>query len=224
MKEKNSAELKSTRNSHKRGRGGREQGRGKRLQKKVRVSYSDAGRRNVKSNENLIQGLRQQGQKTYGQGSGRGRRTVRRRRVEKRAVDERLLSHRADTYRPKSIGESPSNLGEEWDGERISMHPNEGANFDDAEAVDSDDNAQAVEYEHGNWEIGFASASNGWRGGPMEVSDEDVDASEDDNDIEEAGDEDSEADVDMSEGSDGIENRVGNDEGTDSAESDDYSD
>ncbi|XP_075664015.1 homeobox-DDT domain protein RLT1 isoform X2 [Castanea sativa] len=222
--EKNFTELKSNRNSYKRGRGGREQGRGKKWQKKARVSYSNVGRRNVKSNENLIQGLRQQGQRTYGQGSGRGRRTVRRRRVEKRAVDERLLSHRADTYRPKSIDDSPRNLGEEWDDERISMHPMEDPNFNDAEAVDSDDNAQAVEYEHGNWEIGFASASNGWREDLNEASDEDVDASEDDNVIEEAGDEDSEADVDMSDGSDGIANRVGNDEGSESSDSDDYSD
>ena len=144
--------------------------------------------------------------------------------MEKRAVDERSLSHRADSYRSKSIDESPRNLGEEWDDERISMHPMEDPNFNDAEAVDSDDNAQAVEYEHGNWEIGFASASNGWREDLNEASDEDVDASEDDNVIEEAGDEDSEADVDMSDGSDGIANRVVNDEGTESAESDDYSD
>lgn len=222
--EKNSAELKSTRNSYKRGRGGRDQGRNKRSQKKVRVFNSDAGRRNVKSKENLIHGLRQQGQRTYGQGSGRGRRTVRRRRVEKRAVDERLLTDRADTYSPKSIGESPSNVGEDWDDEKISMLHMEGAdNINDAEEVESDDNAQAVEYDQGNWEIGFSNASNGWRGGLVEASDEDVDASEDDNGIEEAGEEDSEVDAEMSEGSDGTANRIGNDEGSDSAVSDDYS-
>ncbi|XP_059439894.1 homeobox-DDT domain protein RLT1 isoform X2 [Corylus avellana] len=224
MIEKNSAEMKSTRNRYKRGRGGRDQGRGKRSQKKVRVFNSHAGRRNVKSNENLIHGLRQQGQRTYSQGSGRGRRTVRRRRVEKRAVDERLPNHRADSDSPKSIGESPSNVGEDWDDEKISMLHMEGAdNINDPEEVESDDNAQAVEYDQGNWEIGFTNASNGWRGGLVEASDEDVDASEDDNGIEEAVDEDSEVEAEMSEGSDGTANRIGNDEGSDSAVSDDYS-
>ncbi|KAF5474449.1 hypothetical protein F2P56_006347 [Juglans regia] len=227
MTEKNSAKLKNTRNSYKRGRGARDQGRGRRWQKKASVSNSDVSRRNVRSNENLIHGLRQQGQKTYGQGSARGRRTVRRRRVEKRAVDERSPSHRADTRSPKSIGESPRNMGEEWDDERISLlHMEGGDNINNAEAMESDDNAQAVEYDQGNWEIGFASASNGWTGDLMEASDEDVDVSEDDNGVEEGGDEDSEADVDVdvSEGSDGMVKGIGNDEGTESAVSEDYSD
>ena len=57
------------------------------------------------------------------------------------------------------------------------------------------------------------------------MSDEVADASEDDNDngIEENQEEDSEADV-MSEGSDGMANRVINEEGSDSAVSEDSSD
>lgn len=103
------------------------------------------------------------------------------------------------------------------------LHMEGADNINDAEEVESDDNAQAVEYDQGNWEIGFSNASNGWRGGLVEASDEDVDASEDDNGIEEAGEEDSEVDAEMSEGSDGTANRIGNDEGSDSAVSDDYS-
>lgn len=225
MTEKNSVKLKNTRNSYKRGRGARDQGRGGRWQKKVSGSNSDVSKRKVRSNGNLIHGLRQQGQRTYGQGSARGRRTVRRRRVEKRAVDERLLSHRVDTRSPKSNGESPRIMGEEWDDERISLLHMEGSdNINNAEAMESDDNAQAVEYDQGNWEIGFASASNGWTADLMEASDEDVDASEDDNGVEEGGDEDSEADVDVSEGSDGMAKGIGIDEGTESAVSEDYSD
>lgn len=227
MKEENRVHMKSARNNYRRGRGGREQRRGKRWQKRVN-SKSSATRQNARSNENATQGLRQLGRRTLGQGGGRGRRTIRKRRVENRAVEETLLGHMADTHSsPESGGESPRNLDEEWDDEKIDEINVKDDNVNSVEAVESDDNAQAEEYEQKNWELGFDGVSSRWNGDLMEVSDEDVDASEDDDDdngIEEVGDGDSEGDVDVSEGSEGIPNRIENDEGSDSAVSEDYSD
>jgi len=59
--------------------------------------------------------------------------------------------------------------------------------------VDSDDdNAQAVEYDQGNWEAGFNGLPpNRWSRGLVGMSDED----DNDNGIEENEEEDSEADV-----------------------------
>lgn len=103
---------------------------------------------------------------------------------------------------------------------------------DNAQAVESDDNAQAVEYDHGNWEIGYNGVSpNIWNRDLVGMSDEDVDAFEDDNDndnvnvngFEENFEEDSEEDV-MSEGSDHTANRVMNVGGSDLSVSEDSSD
>lgn len=233
MKEENFPHLKGARNNYRRGRGGHEQRRGKKLQRRVNNSKSSAARKNARTNENTTQGLRQLGRRTLGQGGGRGRRTIRKRRVENRAVEETLLGHMADTHSsPESGGESPRNLDEEWDDERINDINVKGDNINSVEAVESEDNnAQADEYEQGNWELGYDGVSGRWNGDLMEVSDEDVDASEDDdedddNGIEEVGDGDSEedVDVDVSEESDGIPNRIENDEGSESAVSEDYSD
>ncbi|XP_048323256.2 homeobox-DDT domain protein RLT1 isoform X1 [Ziziphus jujuba] len=231
MKEENFAHLKSARNNYRRGKGGRDQRRGKKLQRRVNNSKSSAARKNARTNENTTQGLRQLGRRPLGQGGARGRRTIRKRRVENRAVEETLLGHIADTRSsPESGGESPRNLDEEWDDEKINNINVKGDDVNSVEAVESDDNnAQAEEYEQGNWELGYDGVSGGWNGDLMEVSDEDVDASEDDDDdddngIEEVGDGDSEEDVDVSEESDGIPNRIENDEGSESAVSEDYSD
>ncbi|CAI8591100.1 unnamed protein product [Vicia faba] len=101
---------------------------------------------------------------------------------------------------------------------------------DNAQAVESDDNAQAVEYDHGNWEIGYNGISpNRWNRDLVGMSDEDVDAFEDDNDngnvngFEENFEEDSEEDV-MSEGLDHMANRVVNIGGSDLSVSEDSSD
>lgn len=196
-------------------------------------SKRDTGRRKVKVTENLSHKLKQQqGRGTQGQGGGRGRRTVRKRRVEKRAVEDLLLGNTAATHSSK-IGRDPlRSLDEEWEGEKASLttpvHMEVADNSNSAEEMESDDNAQAVEYDQGNWEVGFNGVPpNRWSGVLGGMSDEDVDASDDDNDndngIEEHEEEDSEADV-MSEGSDGMANRVVDEEDSDSAVSEDSSD
>ena len=132
-----------------------------------------------------------------------------------------MQGQRADRVIPKNSGQLHRNLDEDdWGVEKVeTINMEDADNSNSAEAVDSDDNAQAVEYEQGNWELGFNGASNGWNRGIMEVSDEDVDVSGDDRGIEEVGEEDSEGDIDLSEASD----QMGIDDGVDSAVSE-YSD
>lgn len=243
-----SAPMKIVRSSNKRGRVSRGKGRIKKLSKRMNYSKRDTGHRNVKVTENLSQRIKQQGQGSHGQAGGHGRRTVRKRRVEKRAVEDLLLGHRAATH-SSNIGREPLRiLDEDWNDEKASpMTPIQtGAadigdsaeevesddnaqaveSDDNVQAVESDDNVQAVEYGQGNWEIGFNGTPNRWSRDMVGMSDEDVEASEDDNDngIEEnEEEEDSEADV-MSEGSDGMANRVVSEESSDSAVSEDSSD
>ncbi|XP_027339637.1 homeobox-DDT domain protein RLT1 [Abrus precatorius] len=227
-----SAPKKIVRSGNKRGRGSSDQGRGKKLSKKMYNSKRDTGRRNAKVSDNLSHKLKQQARGTQGQGAaGRGRRTVRKRRVEKRAVEDLLLGHTTASHSTKIEREPLRSLDEEWDGEKASpmtpVHIGVADNSNSAEEVESDDdNAQAVEYDQGNWEVGFNGVpSNRWCGDLVGMSDEDMDAFQDDNDngIEENEEEDSEADV-MSEGSDGMANRVVNVGGSDSAVSEDSSD
>jgi len=223
---------KIVRSGNKRSRGTNEQGRGKKLAKRVYNSKRDGGRKNAKVTVNLSHKLKQQARGTQGQGAGRGRRTVRKRRVGKRAVEDLLLGHTTANHSSKIDREPLKNLDEEWDREKASpmtpVHIGVAAdNSNSAEEVESDyDHAQAVEYDQGNWEVGFNGVPpNRWSRDLVGMSDEDVDASEDDNDngIEENEDEDSEADV-MSEGSDGMGNRVVNVGGSYSALSEDSSD
>lgn len=228
-----SAANKIARSGNKRGRGSNDQGRGKKLSKRMRNSKRDTGRRNVKVPMNLSQKLKQQGRGTQVQGGGRGRRTVRKRRVEKRAVEDLLLGHAAAASRSSKCGKEPlRSLDEEWDGERASpmtpVHIGIADISNSVEEVESDDNGQAVEYDQGNWEIGYNGVSpNRWSRGLGGMSDDDVDAFEDDNDndngIEENEVEDSEADA-MSGGSDDMANRVVDVGGSDSAVSEDSSD
>ncbi|KAL1335880.1 hypothetical protein HN51_030325 [Arachis hypogaea] len=226
-----SASKKIVRSGNKRGRGSNDQGRGKKMSKRMYSSKRDTGRRNVKVNENLSDKLKQQGRVLQGSAGGRGRRTVRKRRVEKRAVEDLLLGHTAVSHSPNIDREPLRRFDEEWDGERGSpmtpVHIEIDDNSNSAEEVESDDNGQAVEYDQGNWEVGYNGIpANSWGRDFAGMSDEDVDAFEDDNDnnndngIEENEEEDSEADV-MSEGSDGMANRVINEEGSDSSESED---
>lgn len=223
LKVKSSAN-KIVRSGNKRGRGASDHGRGKKLAKRMYNSKRDTGRRNVKVTESLSQKLKQQGRGTQGQGGGRGRRTVRKRRVEKRAVEDLLLGHAAASHSPKSDREPLRSLDEEWDVEKASpmtpVHIGVAENSNSAEEVESDDNGQAVEYDHGNWEIGYNGVSpNNWNRDLVGMSDDDVDTFEDDNDndndnnigvgIEDNEEEDSDDDV-MSEGSDGMANRIVN--------------
>ncbi|TKY59218.1 Homeobox protein EgHBX4 [Spatholobus suberectus] len=247
-----SAPVKIVQSNSKRGRGGRDKGRGSRDKgrgKKLSKTKQDTGCRIAKVARNLNQRIKQQGVGSQGQAGGRGRRTVRKRRVGERAVEDLLLGRRGATH-SSSIGrESLKSLDEDWDDEKASpMTPihmgaanisnsTEEAESDDnvqamesddnVQAVESDDNGQAVEYDQGNWEIGFNGTPSRWSRNLVGMSDEDVEASEDDNDngngIEENEEEDSEADA-MSEDSDGTENRIVNEESSDSAGSEDSSD
>lgn len=224
---------KIARIGNKRGRGSNEQGRNKKLAKRGYNSKRDGGRKNAKVTDNLSHKLKQQARGTQGQGAGRGRRTVRKRRVGKRAVEDLLLGHTTASHSSKIDREPLRNLDDEWDGEKASpmtpVHIAVADNSNSAEEMESDDdNAQAVEYDQGNWEVGFNGVTpNRWTRDLVGMSDEDVDGFEDDNDndngIEENEEEDSEADV-MSEGSDGMANRVVNVGGSDSALSEDSSD
>ncbi|CAJ1961770.1 unnamed protein product [Sphenostylis stenocarpa] len=223
---------KIVRSGNKRSRGTNEQGRGKKLAKRVCNSKRDGGRKNAKVTVNLSHKLKQQARGTQGQGAGRGRRTARKRRVGKRAVEDLLLGHSTASHISKINREPLRNVDEEWDeGKESPMTPVHigvaADNSNSAEEVESDDDrAQAVEYDQGNWEVGFNGVPpNRWSRDLVGMSDEDVDVFEDDNDngIEENEDEDSEADV-MSEGSDGMENRVVNVGGSYSALSEDSSD
>lgn len=223
MKEENYASLTGKRKNIKRGKKSRDQGWGRKYQRKAPGMSSDPGRRNVRANENLNR-QRQQIVKTNGQVGGRGRRTVRK-RAERRSENETLQNQMGNRVIPKNSRELHRNLDEDdWGVGKVEMINMEDAeNSNSAEAVDSDDNAQAVEYEQGNWELGFNSAPNGWNRGMMEVSDEDVDVSGDDRGIEEVGEEDSEGDMDLSEASDQMGIDDGDGDGVDSAVSE-YSD
>ncbi|KAJ0018948.1 hypothetical protein Pint_10515 [Pistacia integerrima] len=221
MKEENYANLTGKRKNIKRGKKSRDQGWGRKYQRKAPGMSSDPGRRNARENENLNR-QRQQIVKTNGQVGGRGRRTVRK-RAERRSENETLQNQMGDRVIPKNSRELHRNLDEDdWGVGKVEMINMEDAeNSNSAEAVDSDDNAQAVEYEQGNWELGFNGVPNGWNRGMMEVSDEDVDVSGDDRGIEEVGEEDSEGDMDLSEASDQM--GIDDGDGVDSAVSE-YSD
>ncbi|XP_050371272.1 homeobox-DDT domain protein RLT1 isoform X2 [Argentina anserina] len=214
---------KSGRNSLKRGRGGREQGRGKK-------SKSGGSRRKarVSENEYISPGLVPVGRRPQTQGSGRGRRTVRKRRMD-RAVEGTHISRITDLRSsPDSGGESPRNLTGGWEDENINtvhMKGDERERYVQAEALESDYEDQVVGYEQGNWEIGFDGTSSGWNRGLREPSDGDMDASEDDNNgVVEVREEDSEGDVDMSDASDEVPNRHDDDTDSASVDDDDYSD
>lgn len=240
IKEDKPAHNRIARNGNERGRGSHDQGgRAKKLSRRTQVPKQHSGRRNTKAVENLRQGLKQQGQLTQGQPGGRGRRTVRKRRVEKRAVvEDLLLGHTGVGRNSKMSTESLRSLEEEWDGEKESSPiPMEaGDNSNSVDEAESDDNGQAVEYEQGNWEVGFNGGSpNRWDRDLVGVSDDEVvGGSEDENGIEEEGEEeleeDSEEDVIMSEGEgsdgDGVANRMmlNEEDGSDSADSEDSSD
>ncbi|KAA8515215.1 hypothetical protein F0562_018394 [Nyssa sinensis] len=198
--------------------GGRTRGR---WQKKVTGSILESGRQNFRDDGTLNQVLRQQGQRAHGQRSGWGRRNVRRRRTEKWAVDQTLLCHLGDVGSPNSAGASPANPGmEEWAEEDGKMQIEDVNNSNSIEEIVSDDDAHAIGYKYGKWQPDFNAASN--RSVGDLISDEDVDVSADDDGSEEDEDENIQGDVDMEECSD--ENGDGNEEGTGSAVSEDYSD
>ncbi|XP_012449710.1 homeobox-DDT domain protein RLT1 isoform X1 [Gossypium raimondii] len=223
MKEENFADLSnSKRSSYKRGRGAREQGSGRKWQRKASGSKSDIGKQSARENNNLSFHLKQQSQRT-GQSSGRGRRTVRK-RAERRVANSTIVTQMGDMVKPKSNTVSLRDLDEEWRTERFGMVETVNPPDSNSTEEESDDNGQGEGYEQGNWELDLNGASNGWNREPIEASYEDDDAYEDDNGFEQMVEEESEGDLEMSDASDDVPNETRNDDGSDSADSEDYSD
>ncbi|XWS15781.1 hypothetical protein CRYUN_Cryun34aG0031200 [Craigia yunnanensis] len=212
----------SRRNNYKRGKGGREQGSGRKWQRRASGSKYHTSKQGARENDNLSLHLKQQGQRTNGQSSGRGRRTVRK-RAERRAADNTTVARMADVVKPKVSALPVRDLDEGWRAGKFRMMQMVNPPDSNSAEEESDDNAQGEEYEQGNWELDFNGASNGWNAEPMEASDEDDDAYEDDNGIEQLG-EDSDGDLGMSDASDEVADKTRNDDGSDSAVSEDYSD
>ncbi|XVF87431.1 hypothetical protein PTKIN_Ptkin18bG0119600 [Pterospermum kingtungense] len=228
IREENYTHLSNSRRSNnKRGKGGREQGSGRKLQKRASGSKSHTGNRSARQNNNLTLHLKHQGQRANGQSSGRGRRTVRK-RAERRAADNTMVVPRmVDEVKPKSRGVPARDLDEEWGAGKFRMMQTVNPPDNNSVEEESDDNAQGEEYEQGNWELEFNGASsNGWNAEPMEASDEDDDAYEEDNGIEQLAEEDSDGDLELSDASDEVaaDHKTRHDDGSDSAVSDDYSD
>ncbi|XP_022715831.1 homeobox-DDT domain protein RLT1-like isoform X2 [Durio zibethinus] len=225
MREENFADLSNTRrNNYKRGRRGREQGSGRKWQRRGSGFKYDTGKQIARETNNLSLHLKQQVQRTNGRSSGRGRRTVRK-RAERRAADNTQAARMADVVKPKASAVSVRDLDEDWRAEKFRMM--QMVKPPDSNSVEegSDDNAQGEGYEQGNWELDFNGASSGWNGEPMEASDEDDDAYEDDNGDEQLGEEeDSDGDLEMSDASDEVAKKTRNGDGSDSAVSEGYSD
>ncbi|MED6144786.1 hypothetical protein PIB30_018826 [Stylosanthes scabra] len=139
------------------------------------------------------------------------------------AADTSNSAEEADSDDNAQVAESDDNA-EEVDSDD---NPLDVDSDDNAQAVESDDNGQAVEYDQGNWGIGFNNTPNRWSRDMVGVMDEDVEASEEDNDnnvgIEENEEESEGDDVMSEEGSDGIAKRVLNEDDSDS-DSDDSED
>ncbi|KAL4289870.1 hypothetical protein GQ457_14G009610 [Hibiscus cannabinus] len=225
MKGENFADMgNSRRNNYKRGRGSREQGSGRQWQRRGSGSKYDSGKRIARQNNNLTLHLKQQGRRTNGQSSGHGRRTVRK-RAERRVANNTMVARMADVVKPKTSAVSVRELDEEWRAENFRTmqmvnHP------DSNSGEESDDNAQDEGYEQGNWELAYNGTSNGWNREPAVASDEDDDDYEDGNGFEQPGEEeeDSDGDLEMSEASDELADKARNDDRSDSAVSEDYSD
>ncbi|MBA0569299.1 hypothetical protein Golob_006739 [Gossypium lobatum] len=222
MKENFTDLSNSKRSSYKRGRGTREQGSGRKWQRKGSGSKSDAGKQIVGENKNLSFQLKQQSQRT-GQSSGHGRRTVRK-RAESRAANSTIMARMSDVVKPKADAVSVRDLDEEWRTERFGMMATVNPPDSNSTEEESDDDGQGEGYGQGNWELGLNGASNGWSREPLEASYEEDDAYEDDNGIEQVVEEESDGDLEMSDASDDVPNETRNDVGSDSADSEDYSD
>ena len=223
--EENFADLSnSRRNNYKRGRGGRGQGSGRKWQRRASGSKYHTSKQGARENNNLSLHLKQQGRRTNVQSSGHGRRTVRK-RAERRAADNTTVTRMADVVKPKASDVPVRDLDEEWRARKFRMMQMVNPPDSNSAEEESDDNAQGEGYEQGNWDLDFNGASNGWNREPMEASEEDDDAYEDDNGMEQLGEEeDSDGDLEMSDASDEVADKTRNADGSDSAVSEDYSD
>lgn len=221
IKEENFGYLRnSRRNYNKRGK----QGSGRKWQRRASGSKRDTGKQSARENNSLSLHLKQQNQRTNGQGSGRGRRTVRK-RAERRTA-KNTVAHMANAVKLKAANSaSIRDLDEEWRTEKFRVMQMVNPPDSNSAEEESDDNAQGEGYEQGIWELDYNGASNGWNGEPMEATDEDEDDDayeEDDNGIEQLGEEDdSDVDLGISDASDEAANKSRND---DVSDSEDYSD
>lgn len=211
-----------------RGRGG---GRPRGRTHKAVVGPTKSGRRNVRDNETLTQYLVQQGQRSNGQGqrsNGRGRRTNRRRRIEKTVAVDTLEDHLSYHENP-SGGELPTGA-EEWGGDEVGKMELEVDGDNSVEESESDNNAPAVRYEEERWDPGFADVSNRGNWDLMEMSDDDVEGSEEENGYEDEDNDDNleGGDVEMNDldrnGDEMEGEEEDEDDGSDSADSGEYSD
>jgi len=243
--------VKIVQSNNKRGRGSALKGRSKSISK---TKQNNGRRRSAKVAGNLNQRVKQQGGGSQGRGRRTVRkRRVGKKAVEDLLLDHRGASRSNNIAREslrnldedwddeKASPMTPIHMGTanisnsteeaESDDNVQAMESDDNVQAvesdDNGQAVESDDNGQAVEYDQGNWEIGFNGNPSRWQGDLVGTSDEDVEASEDDNHNEngiEENEEDSEADV-MSEGSDATANRIVNEEeSSDSDVSEDSSD
>ncbi|XVF40442.1 hypothetical protein PTKIN_Ptkin01aG0113900 [Pterospermum kingtungense] len=223
IKEENFGYLRSgRRNNYKRGK----QGSGRKWQKRASSSKCDTGKQSARENNNLSLHFKQQSQRTIGRSSGRGRGTARK-RAERRAANNTMVAHMANAVKPKANAVSVRDLDEEWRTEKFRMIQMVNPPHSNSAEEESDDNVQGEGYEQGNWELDYNGASNKWNGECLEATDEDDDAyEEDDNGIEhQLGEEDdSDVDLEISDASEEVANKTRNDDVSDSAISEDYSD
>ncbi|PPS01296.1 hypothetical protein GOBAR_AA19354 [Gossypium barbadense] len=166
MKENFTDLSNSKRSSYKRGRGAREQGSGRKWQRKGSGSKSDAGKQSVRENNNLSFQLKQQSQRT-GQSSGHGRRTVRK-RAESRAANSKTMARMSDVVKPKADAISVRDLDEEWRAERFGMMATVNPPDSNSTEEESDDDGQGEGYGQGNWELDLNEEESD---GDLEMSD-----------------------------------------------------
>ncbi|XVE51391.1 hypothetical protein DITRI_Ditri02bG0036300 [Diplodiscus trichospermus] len=224
IKEENLADLSnSRRNNCKRRKGGREQGSTRKCQRRASSSKRRTGKISARDNNNFSFHLKQYGQRTIGQSSGRGRRTVRK-RAERRAADNTTVGCMADVVKPHASAVPVRDLDEERSARKFRVVQMTNPPASNSAEEESDDNVQGEGYEQGNWELDFNGASNGWNAELVEASEEDDDAYEDDNGVEQLGIEDSDGDLEMIDASDEVADKTRNDDVLDSAVSEDYSD
>nr|GMD93116.1 homeobox-DDT domain protein RLT1 [Ipomoea batatas] len=219
-----------------RGRGGGGRPRG-RLQKGSARSASESTPPVARRGEMLTQALMQQGE-TQVQKHMRGRRTVRRRRERNLVIEDIHHEYLGDEDNNlRSVAESPeSHRGQDDELMDVNMErtPAENDNNSNSgEAMESDDSAQENPYEFGKWDPQFNTSNRSNE--LMEMSDEDADNTS--NDEEEEEDEDdaryrdedgqnlgSGGDLDMEDNGEDELDRNGDEQGSESDGSGDYSD
>lgn len=172
--------------------------------------------------ESLTQIPMQQGIRTKGERHGRGRRTLRRRRTEQKAIAETLRDFLDDRGTSKKVVEGPRNSGRQelanFSTRNIVVEHDESS--ESMEAGDSDDNANENLYELEKWGAATYDASPNRSNEMMEMTEEDAD-------IENGYDEDREnleGDMEINDHDSDRDGEGNRDKGSESNVSGDYSD